>query len=112
MKAPYIQTSVERRLTRQRRESSGQNSARICPETSQRSARRGARGCPDRQSSCDRRVGRTASRGPRVSPVSFRKTLIYPLYLMQRTLSREGREDESAWGSRTATARNQPLQSR
>lgn len=38
--------------------------------------------------------------------------LIYPLYLMQRTLSREGREDELAWGSRTATARNQPLQSR
>ena len=51
-------------------------------------------------------------RDPRVSPTSFGKTPIYPLYLMQRTLSREDRADELAWGSRTATARNQPLQSR
>src|ERR1700730_5317691 len=53
-----------------------------------------------------------ATEWPRVSPTSFGKTLIYPLYLMQRTLSREDREDELAWGSRTATARNKPLQSR
>src|SRR5207237_380483 len=57
------------RLTKIRRELCGRNSAKICRETWQRSARRDGRGSRECVTSCDRRVGRRPVRDHCVSSV-------------------------------------------